>query len=90
MDIRDARYQAITDLIESVALEEAALAHILNAEGEKLQRIIAVPDVEPSVLLRANQSVQSMADAVALLENTLSGKLSLFRDCLCEGTEAAQ
>ncbi len=90
IDIRDARYQAITDLIESVALEEAALAHILNAEGEKLQRIIAVPDVEPSVLLRANQSVQSMADAVALLENTLSGKLSLFRDCLCEGTEAAQ
>lgn len=63
-----------------MALEEAALAHILNAEGEKLQRIIAVPDVEPSVLLRANQSVQSMADAVALLENTLSGKLSLFRD----------
>ena len=90
IDIRDTRYQAITDLIESVALEEAALAHILNAEGEKLQRIIAVPDVEPSVLLRANQSVQSMADAVALLENTLSGKLSLFRDCLCEGTEAAQ
>ena len=73
-----------------MALEEAALAHILNAEGEKLQRIIAVPDVEPSVLLRANQSVQSMADAVALLENTLSGKLSLFRDCLCEGTEPAQ
>ena len=28
--------QAITDLIESIALEETALSHILNAEGEKL------------------------------------------------------
>ena len=28
------RSQAITDIIQSVALEEAALSHILNAEGE--------------------------------------------------------
>lgn len=28
------RDQAITDLIQSVALEETALSHILNAEGE--------------------------------------------------------
>ena len=26
--------QAVTDLIESIALEETALSHILNAEGE--------------------------------------------------------
>lgn len=30
------RDQAITDLIQSVALEETALSHILNAEGEKI------------------------------------------------------
>lgn len=34
------RRQAITDMIESVALQQTALAHILNAEGEKLQRAI--------------------------------------------------
>ena len=31
--------QALTDLLESIALEETALAHILNAEGEKIQEI---------------------------------------------------
>lgn len=29
------RCDAITDIIESVALEQVALSHILNAEGEK-------------------------------------------------------
>ena len=77
----DARCQAITDLIESVALEEAALAHILNAEGEKLQAIIAMPEAAPDMLLQANRSVRSMISAIALLETLLAGKLSLVTDC---------
>ena len=40
------REQAITDIIESVALEETALSHILNAEGEKIQKMVAMPDLE--------------------------------------------
>ncbi len=32
--------ETIIDLLESVALEEMALAHILNAQGEKLQELI--------------------------------------------------
>lgn len=35
------RPQAITDIVASVALEQTALAHILNAEGEKLQKALA-------------------------------------------------
>ena len=31
--------EALTDLLESIALEEMALAHIMNAEGEKIQAI---------------------------------------------------
>ena len=31
--------ESLTDLLESIALEEAALAHIINAEGEKIQAI---------------------------------------------------
>ena len=32
--------QAITDLIESIAMQERALSHILNAESEKMQTVI--------------------------------------------------
>lgn len=32
--------QTIIDLLESIALEEMAMAHILNAEGEKLQEAV--------------------------------------------------
>ena len=48
------RSQAITDIIESVALEETALSHILNAEGEKIQKMVAMDDVTPEVLLATN------------------------------------
>jgi len=34
------RPQAITDIVESVALEQTALSHILNAEGEKIQKAL--------------------------------------------------
>ena len=33
-----AKYYAASSLLESIALEEAAISHILNAEGEKLQK----------------------------------------------------
>ena len=32
--------EVIIDLFESIALEEMAISHILNAEGEKLQSIV--------------------------------------------------
>lgn len=34
------REQSITDIIQSVALEQTALAHILNAEGKKIQKAL--------------------------------------------------
>lgn len=72
------RDQAITDLIQSVALEETALSHILNAEGEKIQKMVALPDVTPEVLLATNKSVESMVNAVSRLEMILQSKLSNF------------
>lgn len=76
------REQAITDLIQAVALEEAALSHILNAEGEKIQKVVALPDVTPETLLAANKSVESMVNAVSRLEIILQSKLSAFNGCL--------
>ncbi len=81
------RTQAITDVIESVALEETALSHILNAEGEKIQKMVAMPDVTPEVLLATNKSVESMVNAVSRLEMILQSKLSTFNSCLCPDSE---
>lgn len=81
------RTQAITDMIQSVALEETALSHILNAEGEKIQKMVAMEDVTPEVLLATNKSVESMVNAVSRLEMILHSKLSIFQDCLCPKNE---
>lgn len=32
---------AISNIIQSVALEQTAISHILNAEGEKIQKVVA-------------------------------------------------
>ncbi|MDR2889955.1 MAG: hypothetical protein LBV33_09005, partial [Lachnospiraceae bacterium] len=74
------RDQAITDLVESVALQETALSHILNAEGEKMQAIIAMPDATPEQLMELNRSVNKMINAVTRLEMMLQSKLELFAD----------
>lgn len=78
------RSQAITDIIESVALEETALSHILNAEGEKIQKVVAMADVTPEVLLATNKSVETMVNAVSRLEMILHSKLTAFEGCLKE------
>ena len=72
------RNQAITDLIESVALQETALSHILNAEGEKMQAIIAMPHATPEQLMELNDSVNKLVNAVTRLEMMLQAKLELF------------
>lgn len=72
------RPQAISDIIESVALQETGLSHILNAEGEKIQAFVAMEGVTPEMLLAVNSSVQTMVNAISRLEMILQGKLELF------------
>ncbi len=71
------REQAVTDLIESVALQETALSHILNAEGEKMQAIIAM-EATPEQLMELNDSVNKLVNAVTRMEMTMQAKLELF------------
>lgn len=77
------RCQAITDIITSVALEQTALGHIINAEGEKIQKIVATAQTAEE-MLDVNKSVKSMLNAITRLEMVLQGKLELFENCLCE------
>ncbi len=75
------RDQSITDLIESTALQETSLAHILNAEGEKLQKVIAMPNITTVELLTVNKSVENMIKTITKLESLLQSNLELFNNC---------
>ena len=74
------RERAITDIIESTALQKTALAHILNAEGEKIQAAIIRPGVTVNNLIAVNDSVQAMIYGITRLELTLEAKLTILPD----------
>ena len=77
------RSQAITDLLVSVALQQAALSHILNAEGEKVQKILSLDQLTPETILQTNRSVESMVNSISNLETILTDKIALFKGCSC-------
>lgn len=72
---------AINLILASIALEEISLAHILNAEGEKLQYVLGtLPGANPppmtlSDLLIINNSVREMLKEVSKKEWILNNKL---------------
>ena len=76
------RCSAITDIIESVALEQTGLASILEAESDKIQAVVTNGGTNEEILA-INDSVESMVNAITRLEIILQSKLSLFKECLC-------
>ena len=76
---------AASALLQSIALEETAISHILNAEGEKLQKAISMTKCDQKDLLEINKSVENMVDKVTNLEMVLKSKLDLIvpilKDC---------
>ena len=72
------RDQAITDLIQSVALQETALSHMLNAEGEKMQAIIGMPNITLEQLMAMNDSVTKLINSTTRLEMMFQSKLEMF------------
>lgn len=68
------------EIMHSIALEEAGLAHILNAEGEKIQKAVAISDnIED--LICVNESVKRTLTQVTLLEGMLYSKLEALVSC---------
>lgn len=74
--------EALTMIIASIAMEELALSHIVNAEGEKLQYILGtLPDNRPEScadykeILTVNNSVRGLLDTVLQSQMLLKGKL---------------
>ncbi|MEG1527869.1 MAG: carboxypeptidase-like regulatory domain-containing protein [Clostridia bacterium] len=74
----------INNIIESIALEETALSHILNAEGEKIQKALEKA-TSIDELLRVNGSVQCTITDITHLECILYDKLKLAINADCGG-----
>lgn len=72
---------AASSLLQSIALEETAISHILNAEGEKLQKAISLSCTQKD-LLEVNKSVKDMVEKITNLETVLKDKLDLIKPIL--------
>ena len=76
------REDAINDLLESIALEEAALAHLINAEAEKVQWSLGtLPDqtepgvTDPEDILDIQRSVERVMRSAIKFQMLLQFKL---------------
>ncbi|MEG1848805.1 MAG: hypothetical protein RRX92_09780 [Lachnospiraceae bacterium] len=78
------RGEAVGDIIQSVAIEEAAFAHILNAESEKIMAVVNNSGASAEDLLEINQSVKTAISAISRLEMQLQAKLDLFSNTTCQ------
>ncbi|MCL2637363.1 MAG: hypothetical protein FWD48_03240 [Oscillospiraceae bacterium] len=75
---------SIIQIISSIAMEELALSHVLNAEGEKLQYVLGTlqtqkPPLPPASiddLLEVNESIRETLSAVSMNQMYLLGKMS--------------
>ena len=76
------REEAINAILTSIAMEETALSHILNAEGEKIQ--FAIEHIKKSdgnndlqMLLKVNKSAASIIDQISDIQIILKNKMRL-------------
>ena len=74
--------QAVVDLMESIALQETALSHILCAESRKMQKAMDLDGLDLCKLLEVNDSATNMVHAVANLELVLKDKLEFVSNNL--------
>ncbi len=77
------RTEVINLLLSSIAMEEIGLSHIMNAEGEKIQRILQFENVTLDDMLRINHSVERILRNIIknqmLLQFKLEDVISLER-----------
>ena len=74
--------QAVIDLMESIALQETALSHILCAESQKMKTAMTLDGLDLCKLLEVNDSATNMVHAVANLELVLKDKLEFISNNL--------
>lgn len=70
--------EALTDILESIALEEVGIAHLLNAEGEKLQAVaylIGADKITPEEAIKLQLSVAKVIQTAIKMQILLEFKL---------------
>lgn len=85
--------ETVVDLLESIALEEMAIAHIMNAEGEKVQEVVkryGGQDIGYGELHRSCRDAQSMMNSLIMKEWLLFTKLNTVLDMGTVGEEPTQ
>ncbi|MBB5173628.1 hypothetical protein [Texcoconibacillus texcoconensis] len=79
------RDDVVNLLLASIALEEIGLSHLINAEGEKLQRFIDDENATLENLLEVNRSVEKSLRGITKKEMLLQFKLEDTMDLLNNG-----
>ncbi len=69
-------------LMTSIALEEISLSHILNAEGEKIQKFLSFDDISKHDILKLNDSVNVFLGNLSDKNQVLFDKLSTVKDLI--------
>ena len=76
------REEAVNQILSSIAMEELALSHILNAEGEKIQHVLGtltgqtVSTATVQDLLDIDASVATMLSSVRDTQSQLMDKMA--------------
>ncbi|QGU00172.1 hypothetical protein SYNTR_1578 [Candidatus Syntrophocurvum alkaliphilum] len=79
--------QALIDLLESIAVEETALAHLINAEAEKVQVIaemLLTQQVDTNGTINFQKSINRMMQTIIKKEIILQFKLENVLDAMKE------
>lgn len=75
---RPDKEQVVIDLLKSIAMEETSIAHLLNAEAEKLQALVKTStcdDTSDQMIYKFGNHIIKLLDVIVMKEWLLLRKL---------------